>query len=664
MKTKLVIYISGMLVLASLGYAQEDVAPLSDTVTADLSTAVVEDQAVPSNDQTIDTSEVIAEDTATPTNEEDSGEMFIGMSVDEELGIDSDNAKGSDLINISVEDETLENVVQMFTKMSGINIIATSTNLTGTVTVNLTDVEWKPALTSILAMHNLALLERTPGSGVFMIVEQPEGAPEPLVVETIFLKYTTVGEVAPVVTSMLAANGTASVFAERNVLVVRTTESNMGEIKRLVDEIDINSKQVSIEAKFMELNDSATKQLGLKWNSLAGYKMQLAAGPFSSKKELKHTTDTDANNIDRKYNVSDDTSMRYEDSFGAPVQLTQPSILFSRSLSGEQVNTDKLASESENAMTFDKKSTPLSTRTISAGNVVDNAPNRVTSTSAGREQDRQLNVRDRFLDTIVESSSTVLSMDTLELVLSALKTTDGVSIISNPKMIVANGATNAFFRVGNRWPIVRTLITRGTTDSPGDGIDARLDLDIDTDYISGGYLRTGIELLVVPVVKTDNLIQAEITPTLTSKLAQDKEVAGNSWPQLQVKEIRTRFTLLSGQTVAIGGLSSTRDSKIVTKVPLLGDIPLLGKYLFSHTEDAQDQIETIIFVTLTLAEPESLLRDVGIPEDAQLVHTRMLRDKAKREKFMSDMERIKEAEDAERERMAERVKSRLLKKSK
>jgi type II secretory pathway component GspD/PulD (secretin) len=217
---------------------------------------------------------------------------------------------------------------------------------------------------------------------------------------------------------------------------------------------------------------------------------------------------------------------------------------------------------------------------------------------------------------------------------------------------VANGATNAVFSVGDREPIIRTEIQRGTIDSPGDIITAELDTDVNTEYISDGYLATGIDLRVIPVVKTDNLIEAEIIPSLRRK-TDDKFVAGNSWPIISVKEIRTRFTLRSGQTVAIGGLTDTSNLKDTTQIPFLGSIPLIGKYLFSHTEDVKKQVETIIFVTLSLAQPETLYDNVGIPLNADLVHRRMIKDRVTFQEREDRLQQLQEAADAaqmERER--------------
>ena len=108
----------------------------------------------------------------------------------------------------------------------------------------------------------------------------------------------------------------------------------------------------------------------------------------------------------------------------------------------------------------------------------------------------------------------------------------------------------------------------------------------------------------------------------------------------------TTFTLRSGQTVAIGGLTDTSDDKKVSKVPFLGDIPLLGKYLFSHEQDIERQVETIIFVTLSLAAAEGLFREAGIPEDAEIVHRKLIERKHQRAEFEAELEDFRESTDA------------------
>lgn len=537
----------------------------------------------------------------------------------------------NDLINVAVDNETLENVVTMFTRITGANIVATSTNLGGTVTVNLKDVEWKAALSSILDLHSLALVEKMPGSAVYSILPKPPDSQQPQVVETIFLNYTTSTELLPVISVMLASsasNATVSTIIElasRNALVIKTTEPNMRDVKRMIASMDIPSKQVCIEAKFMELNDNASKQLGIRWDSLAQFGVKLQAGPLAYDKKTERNRET-----------SDQSTM-------------------SRSV----VDTDMTSNKHRmDGAEFEEVKTEFVEAPPGSGNYI--AQSTITPTrdhTFGTDNSDQLVSTDlnKFTRNITESQAAILEMDSFNVILSALKKTAGVQIVSNPKIIVTSGSTNAMFNVGDREPLIRTTKTEGTQNSAASTVTT-LDTAITTDFIKSGYLETGIHLQVTPVVKTDDMIEAQIWPRLTHKTA-DKGVGsdGNTWPMIAVKEIKTKFTLRSGQTVAIGGLTSTSDNKVVTKIPLLGDIPLIGKYLFSHTSDAKSQTETIIFVTLSRAEPTDLKENTGIPADSELVHKRMIQRKMRQEEFDGELKTLEKAVEAERVQKARAV---------
>ncbi|MCX7590008.1 MAG: hypothetical protein N2255_00100, partial [Kiritimatiellae bacterium] len=186
------------------------------------------------------------------------------------------SSQGSNLISVTLDDVELADVVRLFTRISGANIIVAPSNLTGRVTVNMTNVQWKPALEAILEMHGLVLLEKSPGSGVYSIIRKPTGAPEPLKVQTFFLKYATVKDVKPVIESMRPEGAKLSSYPSRNALVVRSTSANLTEIAKVVEEIDRMRQQVYIEAKFMELDDEAIKSLGIDWQVLESYDIRAA----------------------------------------------------------------------------------------------------------------------------------------------------------------------------------------------------------------------------------------------------------------------------------------------------------------------------------------------------------------------------------------------------
>lgn len=556
----------------------------------------------------------------------------------------SETNGSSTRITITLDDVSLEDTVRMFSQTSGANIIAAPNLFTGkVVSVNLVDVDWLPALRSILEIHNFTLVERSPGSGVFSVQPRGADAPEPTQIKTFFLDYTTAGEVHNSVEQMLRPGRKEEIkalkFDSRNALVVRSTESNIGELESLIKELDRPGKQILIEAKIIELSDEASKQLGIRWDSLEAFGVRAGLGPFTrteTSEDIRSTRDIrDAS--DRSYSV--DSSRGFRDASGNIIpnnttlsqnQSANSSVSVTPSGGNSSSGQSSLSSQNTTPVSIGNPNPGISQRTDgstflgTAGSSY--TPGTESFDYRGIYNGSEQGALDTFTRTIVKEQSAILEMDTFQMVLSALEKTDGVSIVSNPKMIVTSGSTNAFFRVGSREPIIRQEIIRGTTDSPGDTIIAELDTEISTDFIRGGYLETGIDLGVIATAKTDDFIEAYIRPVLRRLLGQ-KTVEGNSWPIISVKEIGTSFTLRSGQTVAIGGLTDTEDTKETSKVPVLGSIPVLGR-LFSHTKDVKRQFETIIFVTLSIADPDGLGENAGIPIDSRLVHNYLLRNEA------------------------------------
>ncbi len=526
---------------------------------------------------------------------------------------------GDDLISITLDDVEILDVVRMFTRISGANIIATPSNLQGRVTVNLTDVEWKPALESILDMHALALDEKLPGSGVYRIIPRPAGAPDPMKVQTFFLKYASVANTSPVVKSMLVEGGTVSEFASKNALVVRSTPANLGEIDQLILEIDIPRDQVFIEAKFMELNDEAIKDLGINWQALSGY----GIGASSMQIDLSKTRTWEDQRTD---------AISRRDNRGAVDLLDERFDIYNDQYQEETLEFLESPPDSGNFIS-QTKITP--TRTIT------------DTIDAGR--DISSDISSAFTKTISDARTAVLSAADFQLVLSALKQMNGISVVSNPKIIVANEEP-ATIHIGQTERPFISSVTPGqqgiapvVTYNPGEPVDL------------------GVKLTVTPTVNTASNITVKIEPELTRFLSDAVAPNGQTYPIIAKKTISTVFALDSGKTVAIGGLTETSDRDVTSKIPLLGDIPLLGKYLFSHTHKEKAQEETIIFVTVGLAMPDSILRETGLPENTELARRHIIAAESKRRALLAEIDELNAAAKEQMERDSSEEKSKLLK---
>lgn len=522
-------------------------------------------------------------------------------------GIEVGSASQSpELITISLDDVPMQDVVRMFTRISGANIVA-GTNLQGRVTVSLQDVEWEPALRVILHSVGMVIVEKSPG--IYSILSKEELEAEPVTAETIFLKFTTVSNVLPVVEKMLVStNASVAGFAAANALVVQENLNQLTRIQQMVEKIDKPRKQVFIEAKFVELTDQAIKDMGINWQSLAGYQITLKEPTFSYTRTRSKDKGIDKGRV-------------YGDQRGTVDEYTRRNDYQSTSTLSD--NSD---SSTGNGYDFSVGSgTPptfsLTTSSGAAGALA-NTYDTYQQAASGNNWNNSRITSDTYSHdsvddvktTTEEVLSSVLTADDFSVVLSALKQNSGVDVVSNPRIIVASGET-ASIHVGRNEPNIVAL--------PQGDMGDRYAYSLDS---AKPYIEIGVKVKVTPVVNTDKNITVKIEPELSRKLGD--KYAGDlniSFPITQTRKISTEFNLESGRTVAIGGLTETSDSEEVSKIPLLGDIPIIGKYLFSHSHREKLQDEVIIFVTVGLANPKDLIEVSGVPSEGRLIHKHLAR---------------------------------------
>lgn len=167
--------------------------------------------------------------------------------------------------------------------------------------------------------------------------------------------------------------------------------------------------------------------------------------------------------------------------------------------------------------------------------------------------------------------------------IQALVTNGKARILSRPSITTMSGQ-KADILIGGRIPIP-------TAD--GDG------------KISVDWREYGVRLNIEPVVDAENKITSKVHAEV-STLDYGHGVTQNGFvvPALASREADAVINVRSGMTMAIGGLLNSEDSKTVTKVPLLGDLPIIGQF-FRHTANTRDKREMIILITPTLVSDDS-----------------------------------------------------------
>ena len=213
----------------------------------------------------------------------------------------------------------------------------------------------------------------------------------------------------------------------------------------------------------------------------------------------------------------------------------------------------------------------------------------------------------------------ILTDPQFRVVVNALEQRDGVDILNSPQVTTVSGR-QTHIEVTDLISIVTGVSANQTSSSSsgsngssgGSGaVGSTITFTVDT-------LPFGPSLDVIPYVSADEYtIQMTIIPTLTEFLGYDNlpqfavQAQGSSGgalsqrlplPRSRVRQVTTTAVVWDGQTIVLGGLITENTTKTKDKVPVLGDLPLLGK-LFRSESNARTKRNLLIFVTPTIIDP-------------------------------------------------------------
>ncbi len=155
--------------------------------------------------------------------------------------------------------------------------------------------------------------------------------------------------------------------------------------------------------------------------------------------------------------------------------------------------------------------------------------------------------------------------------LTALVSDGRARVLSAPRVAVLDG-NEAEVNLGEEIPIP-------STDASG--------------RVTFSFKPVGVNLKITPKVNRDGLITTKVLPEVSSVIAL---LQPGNIPRLSTRKASTTVTVRSGESIVIGGLISTQERVTVVKVPLLGDIPIIGA-LFRTTSTERKENEVIFVVT-------------------------------------------------------------------
>lgn len=350
-------------------------------------------------------------------------------------------------------------------------------------------------------------------------------------------------------------------------LIVTQTTRNLERLRNILRRYD-QTKQVEIEAKFLEVQQGDLEELGFEW------------GLFSGGRPV----------------LDPETGNPVLDSTGRPVlQYDTSGRTANRSISS--------------AFSIDPEAASINISSPVVGN--NGFPSLPPSTP---------NSVDLASDVVnsIFGRTAIIDGDRVEVQIRALARKTGSDLLSSPRLTVLSGKTASI--VVAQELLYPTQYGDIQLPSPGGSREG----SVSTIAIAAGTPQdfekrnVGVEMEVTPTVEDNDNISLLLEPKVTEfegfveyggpsvAVGGDGTVvtvpSGFFQPIFSTREVRTEVTIYDGATVVIGGLVREEIKDYEDKVPVLGDIPFIGRLFTSKGETAQKR-NLMIFVTANLISP-------------------------------------------------------------
>ena len=350
-------------------------------------------------------------------------------------------------------------------------------------------------------------------------------------------------------------------FEESNSVIVSAPRVILKACEAVIEGLDIEAQQVYIEARFVELGNTASHKVGIDWSMLNGMSGTATLGGGIQ----SYYVGKGVENYSRTLSSKTDGTTSYSLIGGTGVVddgKTRRSFLGS---------TDGTISYFNGTLNFSQMS--LTLMALDATEDARTFSNPKIIVSSGKKA--IVDMTTKYPNVKIAAKRTT-------------GTSDSVDIAANMDAIPGEDkfmfAKEAFFS----WGIMLEVTPRISTN----GI---------------------INVSIVPTISS----QSDWVETGTNSDG-DSGTISSKYPVIEVQRLVTEFNLASGTTAVIGGLSVTRERQVDNGVPVLREIPWIGPRLFGSMKRVKEQKEIIVFVTVGLVNPRSIESDAGLPKNAVL----------------------------------------------
>ncbi|MGB0408458.1 MAG: type II secretion system protein GspD [Opitutales bacterium] len=484
-------------------------------------------------------------------------------------------------ISVDFPDEDVRTILRNVADLFDLNLVIPD-SLQGRTSVKLRNITWRQVFEVVLEPFGFTYIE---DRNIIRIKSIEELTTEPVDTRVFIVSFADANELQGSILPLIdeAAGGQVRVDNRSNALVITERPSRMNKIQEIIERLDKPTAQVMIESKFIEVTNTDARNIGINWSSLSGY--SLSAGPFQRRYDRTETDDLSrSNSFGNSSSVGSNTS---EENTNVAF-LQQQQILAGQVVGagGPLLPVPSNQDERDEAFREGQPVPPAQYEGFGGTSLVTNDSS-VTNASS---------ITDAFSEVTSIIDTAVFSADQFEVILSALKSNDDIKLVSNPTVVTMDNK-QAKIAIGDRFPLPSYSFNAETGQRQLDEIE---------------YIDIGINLDVTPQVNSAGFINLQITPEVSS-LNGTAIVESTQIPIIASRRAETNIMIKDGFTLAIGGLVQQDVSNSASRVPLLGDLPGVGR-LFRSNTDSEQKRNLIIFITAQTLNPDgSTYRDVIDP---------------------------------------------------
>ncbi len=459
-----------------------------------------------------------------------------------------------DAMNIRIRsmdfrDTDVRDVLRSLSALVNLNLML-SNNISGTITIMFNDVTMEEAFSTVMKNADLGFTWDRTILRIFPMAQAPT------VTQVFSIQNANAAAIKPMVDRILTAGRQSEIDARTNSLIVTDTQAKIDQVRLLLPQIDVQSTSVDVTARpitevfyldYVDANNLTTpiRSVAPDANITAYSSTQAsqagAGGGGGGRQDIMIITDTQSN-IDKIREIIEKLDV-------APVQVTIDAHIYEIDLNEEErmgINWQKsipIPGTSENI--FDMSISPEESSPGGTG--------------------------------VFRFGS--LNVNQFRALLAMLKTKTFAKVLSNPVITTLNNRP-ANITVGQAIPYISASTVNAQTGQVSNTVS---------------QANANIQLNVTPSVTGNDEVFLDIQPTISSVLGFTS-LGGNSTPNLSNRTAQTQVIVKNNHTIVIGGMIKTDKSDTLSKVPILGDLPGIGR-LFQKKTQKEIRTELIIFIT-------------------------------------------------------------------